>query len=141
MPTEKPNAKKIQPRKVIKRSKKKNKGGRPKFVLTDKQRKAAIDYVTSSGFWKTRLAKFMKISFPTLELVLKRDKSFFNDIEAADATFVQKMVERAKPEFILRSKYKDEFPENNFDPGAGQGGEELEAVILRIRKILPPSGQ
>jgi len=140
MPTEKPNAKKIQPRKVIKRSKKKNKGGRPQ-KFTDELKKSAIEYVKDSGYWKVRLAKYLRISVDTLDRRLKRDKGFADDLEAAESDFIRKTIKRAKPEFILRSKYKDEFPENNFDPGAGQGGEELEAVILRIRKILPPSGQ
>lgn len=140
MPTEKPRASKSKPRKIIKKPPKKNKGGRPQ-KFTDELKKSAIEYVTDSGYWKVRLAKHLRVSVDTLDRRLKRNKSFAEDLEAAESDFIRKTIKGAKPEFILRSKYKDEFPENNFDPGAGQGGEELEAVILRIRKILPPSGQ
>ena len=142
MPTEKPRAVKSKPLKVIKKSpKKKNKGGRPRFKLSDEQRKLAIEYVTQSGYWKVRLAKLLRTDNKTLDKLLARDKGFSHDLESAEAVFIGKTIQGAKPEFILKTKYRDEFPDNVFDPGAGQGGEELEAVILRIRKILPPSGQ
>ena len=135
--TEKPKAKIIvPPKKIIKK-----KNGRPRIKLTSEQKKLAVEYVSTSGLWKVRLAKFLKISFPTFESILKKDRSFFNDLEAADALFVQRTIKGAKPEFILRTKYKEEFPDNSFSDSGTGGSEELDAVILRIRKILPASGQ
>lgn len=119
----------------------KNQGGRPQIILSETQKKIAVEYVSSSGFWKLRLAKFLKIDLKTLNKILLKNRGFSRDLEAAEAVFVGKTIQNARPEFILRSKYREEFPDNSFDPGIGQGGEELEAVITRIRKILPASGQ
>lgn len=119
----------------------KNKTGRPRIILSEARKKLAIEYVASSGLWKVRLAKFLRIDHDTLNRILKTDRSFSDDLEAAEAVFVGKTIEKAKPEFILHSKYRDEFPDNSFDPGIGQHAEELDAVILRIRQILPASGQ
>lgn len=127
------------PTKLKRQPQNKNKGGRPQTELTEDRKSMAIEYVAASGFWKVRLAKFLKIDLKTLNKILQKNRGFSRDLEAADAVFVGKTIQHAKPEFILKSKYKDEFPDNSFDPGAGQGGEELEAVIKRIRTILPAS--
>ncbi len=122
-------------------SKKGNKGGRPRVILSGSQMQLAIEYVTTSGLWKVRLAKLLRIDHDTLNRILKTDRSFSDDLEAAEAVFIGKTIQRAKPEFILKTKYRNEFPDNNFDPGLGQGIEEFDAVIKRIRQILPASGQ
>lgn len=119
--------------------KKKNKGGRPQTEITEDRKCMAIEYVSASGFWKVRLAKFLKIDLKTLNKILEKDRGFSRDLEAADAEFVGKTIQHAKPEFILKSKYRDEFPDNSFDPGA-ERLPEFEAVIKHIRTILPASG-
>lgn len=124
-----------------KRGKKENKGGRPQTEITEDRKSMAIEYVAASGFWKVRLAKFLKIDLKTLNKILEKDRGFSRDLEAADAVFVGNTIKNAKPEFILKSKYRDEFPDNTSDPYAGQRSEEFEAVIKRIRTILPASGQ
>jgi len=139
MPKEKPKAtaKKLP---VPPKKKNKSRAGRPKIVFSQEIKDAAIQYVRDSGYWKVRLAKFLKVNTDTLDKKLKQDKNFSEDLEAAEAEFLRKTIKNAKPEFVLKTKYKDEFPEHNpFDPGAGSGGDELEAVILHIRKILPAS--
>lgn len=127
--------------KLKKQTRKQGRGGRPRIILSDEQKKLAIEYVKKSGLWKTRLARFLKINFRTFERILEIDKGFYNDLQSADAFFIAETIQRAKPEFILKTKYRDEFPDNSFDPGIGQHAEELDAVILRIRQILPASGQ
>lgn len=135
--TEKPKVKVNSPRKIVK---KKKRGPKP-IIFSEELKASAVLYVQESGYWKVRLSKFLRVSVDTLDRRLKTNRKFAEDLEAAEAEYIRNIVSKAKPEFILKSKYKDEFPDNSFDPGAGQGGEELEAVILRIRKILPPSGQ
>jgi len=122
------------------RKREKKRGPKP-IIFSDELKASAVLYVIDSGYWKTRLSKFLRVSVDTLDRRLKQDKKFAGDLEAAEAEFIRNNIKSAKPEFILSHKYRDEFPENNFDPGIGDGGEALEAVILRIRKILPASGQ
>lgn len=83
-------------------------------ILTDEQKKAAIQYVQLSGLYMLRLAKFLRISYPTLQKIFKEDQTFFKEIEAAEADFIQnvvKAVHEKRPDFILKSKYADEFPD------------------------------
>ncbi|GEM_PF-2706004 len=125
-----------------KQPQKKSRGGRPRIELTEKEKLMAIKYVTAAGFWKVRLADFLKISFPTLENILKKDASFFNDLKAAEAVFIGKIIQKAKPEFILRAKAGEEFPDSTqLDNESEQASEEIRKVVLRVREILPESGQ
>jgi len=92
----------------------KHKGGRPRgsFIkLTIDQKKAAINYVLKAGLWKVRLTHFLRIDLKTLNRILNSDKDFSLDLEAAEAEFAGNNIAAAKPEFILKTKYKDEFPE------------------------------
>lgn len=137
--TEKPKAGlKPTSKKVVKR---KPKRGRPLIKFSPEQKKLAVEYVEMSGLWKVRLSKFLKVDYETLDRILKKDKNFSNDLEAAEAKFIGKKIDTAKPEFVLRTKYREEFPDNSFSNDGTGGNEEIDAVILRIRKILPSSGQ
>lgn len=88
------------------------KTGRPEIELASSQKLTAVQYVQKTGLWKIRLAKFLKIDRGTLDRILKNDPTFSTDLEAADAQFCGKTIQKAKPEFILKTKYKDEFPED-----------------------------
>ena len=97
----------------------KNKGGRPLKELTEDQKLAAIQHVTVSGLWKIRLATFLRVDFKTLARILKDDNDFYKQLKAADAEFCANLISRAKPEFILMSKYPDEFPNPKIETGHG----------------------
>jgi len=89
----------------------KDKGGRAKIELTDKQKELAIRYVKNSGLWKVRLAMYLGIDVKTLRSILKSDKSFSLVLQTADAEFCGKIIKKAKPDFILKTKYREEFSE------------------------------
>jgi hypothetical protein len=103
--TEKRKAKPSVPKKP------KKKRGRKKITLTEGQKVAAVKYIASCGFWKYRLAAFLRIDHKTLDLILKRDKNFSLELEAANAEFCGKNIRKASPEFILHNKFSDEFPD------------------------------
>lgn len=90
----------------------KPKNGRPEVLYSKKQKQLAIQYVKTSGLWKIRLAKYLGISRTTLDKVIRKDKSFWTQLEMADAEFCSANIRKAKPDFILRTKYREEFPEN-----------------------------
>ena len=93
---------------------KRRKTGRPKIELVKKQRELAIQYVKVSGFWRQALADYLGISKPTLLQILKKDEGFLTALKAADAEFRKEIIELAKvkrPDFILKTKYREEFPE------------------------------
>lgn len=93
---------------------KRKKGGRPKIELDKKQKELAIQYVKVSGLWKQALADYLGISKPTLLQILKEDDSFLTALQAADAEFRKEIIELTKvkrPDFILKTKYREEFPE------------------------------
>ena len=94
-----------------KHRKKGEKPGTKVIVFTDKQKELAIRYVGNTGFWITRLAKYMSVDFKTLQRILKADPQLSKDIQSADAEFCGKTIKKAKPDFILRTKYRREFPE------------------------------
>lgn len=107
-----------------------------KFRLSLDQKNSAFDYVRASGFFKNRLASFLKISRPTLDRLLEEDEDFFTQIKAADAEFCKDLIELVKkkdPKFILRTKYIDEFNDSlkyeAFDPV-----EEIQRVKRLIDK-------
>lgn len=113
---------------------KENKGGRPLKELTEDQKLAAIQHVTVSGLWKVRLATFLRIDFKTLARILKDDNDFYKELKAADAEFCAGLISRAKPEFILMTKYPDEFP----NPKIGTGHDtdkRLEEFLDRARYL------
>lgn len=92
----------------------KSKGGRPKKKITKEQRDLAVKYVKVSGFWRQALADYLEISKPTLLQILKQDEGFLTALQAADAEFRKEIVELTKakrPDFILKTKYREEFPE------------------------------
>ena len=113
----------------------KNKGGRPLKELTEDQKHAAVQYVRDSGLWKIRLATFLRVDFKTLARILKEDKAFHLELKAADSIFFGNMVSRAKPEFILRTKYKDEFPDLKIETGHDTN-EELERFLDNQRYLI-----
>jgi len=93
---------------------KRKKGGRPKIEISKEQRDLAVKYVKVSGFWRQALADYLEISKPTLLQILKKDDSFLTALQAADAEFRKEIIELAKvkrPDFILKTKYREEFPE------------------------------
>jgi len=93
------------------------------YILSDEQKELALLYVRASGFYKTRLAAYLKISRPTLDRVIKDDAVFFTDLESASADFCKELIERVKekdPKFILRTRYREEFNDSvkfeKYDP-------------------------
>ena len=98
--------------KDLQKSSKPKKRGRPRIIISAKRKEAAIKYVLDSGFWFASLSSFLGINRETLRTKIKKDKHFFAALEAANAEFRRKMVIQAKPEFILRNKFSDEFPDN-----------------------------
>ena len=114
----------------------KNKGGRPPKELTEDQKLAAIQHVTISGFWKMRLATFLRVDFKTLARILKEDKGFSSKIKSADAQFCANMISRAKPEFILRTKYRDEFPDSKIVDSEHGLNQELREFLEKQSKLL-----
>ena len=68
-------------------------------------------YVKSSGLWKLRLTNLLAIDLKTLNRILKEDEGFSRNLKAADAEFCGNIIARARPEFILKTKYRDEFPD------------------------------
>lgn len=103
------------------------------FELTEKDKGFAIKYVEDSGFFKNRLADFLEISRPTLDKVLEEYPDFFTALKRADAIFCKELINTVKkknPYLILRTRYKEEFNENNgfgYDP---------EYELQRIRKMI-----
>lgn len=91
---------------------KENKGGRPQKVISKEMRVAAVQYVSDSGISMEVLANFLGIARSTLQDIFKRDKEFSAEIKTANAEFRRKTVMAAKPEFILRNKFRDEFPDS-----------------------------
>lgn len=89
----------------------KNKGGRPLKIISKEMQVAANKYVSDSGISMEALAHFLGIARSTLQEILKRDKKFSADIMAANAEFRRKTIKKARPEFILRNKFRDEFPD------------------------------
>lgn len=110
----------------------KNKGGRPLKELTEDQKHAAVQYVRDSGLWKIRLATFLRVDFKTLTRILKEDKAFHLELKAADSIFFGNMVSRARPEFILMTKYRDEFPNPKIKTG-NETNEKLERFLDNAR--------
>ena len=99
---------------IINMKVRKSKGGRPKIELVKKQKELAVQYVKVSGFWRQALADYLGISKPTLLQILKKDEGFLTVLKAADAEFRKEIIELAKvkrPDFILKTKYREEFPE------------------------------
>lgn len=93
---------------------KRGKGGRPKIELVKKQKELAIQYVKVSGFWRQALADYLEISKPTFLQILKEDEGFLTALQAADAEFRKEIVQLTKvkrPDFLLKTKYREEFPE------------------------------
>jgi len=88
----------------------KNKVGRPKINLSKKQKDLAIQYVKTSGLYKIRLAKYLCISRRSLYRLLERDGDFDTALQRADSEFCARMISKAKPDFILKTKYSGEFP-------------------------------
>jgi hypothetical protein len=83
--------------------------------LSDEQKELAVEYVKVTGLFKNRLARFLKLSRPTLDRILSEDNIFFTQLEAADAEFCKDLIIEAKrknPLAILKSRYPDEFGEN-----------------------------
>lgn len=113
-----------------------DKGGRPKVILIEAQKTLSIIYVKSSGLWKVRLAKLLRMDLKTLSRILREDRSFSLDLEAADAEFAGNIIARAKPEFILKTKYKDEFPETTISDADKGLNEAAEAALARMAKVL-----
>lgn len=84
--------------------------------LLYEEKKKAYMYVLVSGFYKVRLAQFLSISRPTLDRMLHDDPHFFTQLQAADAEFCKKLimqVAKKNPTFILKTKYRTEFPDNS----------------------------
>ena len=86
--------------------------GHPKTILSEDQKTLCIAYVKASGFYKLRLAKFLQIDVKTLRKILEEDRSFSLGLKAADAEFCGNIIARARPEFILKTKYRDEFSDS-----------------------------
>lgn len=89
----------------------KNKGGRPKTIFTEQQKHMAIKYVEDSGLYKIRIADLLGVDRKTFDKILKQDKEFKINLDRADSIFFANLVSRAKPEFILRNRFPDEFPD------------------------------
>lgn len=117
---------------------KRKKSGRPKIEITKNQRDLAVKYVKVSGFWRQALADYLEISKPTLLQILKEDGGFLTALQAADAEFRKEIVELTKvkrPDFILKTKYREEFPEK---VGVEHSvNSELEKALDRMAQILP----
>lgn len=83
-----------------------------KLILTNKEKDFALIYVRASGFYKSRLANYLKISRPTLNRIFNDDPGFFTNVEAANAEFCKELIERAKdknPLFLLERMFRKEF--------------------------------
>lgn len=111
------------------------KRGAPKVTLTDKQKNLAYNYVSQTGYWPTRLAAYLGIDAKTLHRILKEDKYFSAGIELAEAKFCGKKIKKASPDFILKTKYREEFPEKvQVEHGMD---EELKKFFDRQKRRLP----
>lgn len=109
--------------------------GRPTIGLSEESKSHCVDYVKASGFYKTRVAKFLRIDAKTLNKILKDDRSFSLDLEAADAEFQGKIIATARPEFILKTKYREEFPTNFKDDAGGALNEEIDRFLDRAKSL------
>jgi hypothetical protein len=118
---------------TIKSLSKKRGQGRPEIELSESQRVAAVKYVMETGFWLMRLKDFLGIDEKTLKRILKDDKDFSHLIKQANAAFLGKNIKKAKPDFILRNKARDEFADTNrievIDPE-----KELERILKLINE-------
>lgn len=115
----------------------KNEVGRPKITLTKKQKDLAIQYVKTSGLWKVRLAKYLGIGRRSLYRLLERDGNFDTALKAADADYCARIISKAKPDFILKTKYRKEFPEKARVGVKSEVDEKLEAFLDELDKSLP----
>src|SRR3972149_362145 len=89
----------------------KNPGGRPKTLLSEEQKHIVIKYAESAGFYKKSIAAILQIDRKTFDRILKLDKEFTLDLKRSDSIFYGNLVSRAKPEFILRTRFPEEFPD------------------------------
>lgn len=88
------------------------------FELTEETKQFAIKYVEEGGLFKNRLADFLSISRPTLDRVLEENDDFFTTLKHADAVFCKNLitqVSKKDPIFILRTRYKEEFDDKNYN--------------------------
>lgn len=86
--------------------------------ITEEAKQHAVKYVEESGLFKNRLADFLSISRPTLDRVLEKNEDFFTALKRADAVFCNKLiaqVSKKDPIFILRTRYKEEFDDKNYN--------------------------
>ncbi len=118
-----------------KTSNKRPKCGRPKIDLTKKQKDLAVQYVKTSGLWKDRLAKYLGVSRKTLYRILKRDQGFDTALQAADAVFCAEIIKKAKPDFILKTKHREEFIEKIVVEESVD--KKLKEFLDRVSKKLP----
>ena len=110
----------------------KNSGGRPKTVLTEEEKRIAIKYATSAGFYKKSIAAILQIDRKTFDRILKLNKEFKRDLDRADSIFFGNLVSRAKPEFILRTRFPDEFP----DPPRSRKAQEDNVHNQKLKEFL-----
>lgn len=84
-------------------------------TLSDYEKRNAVMYVELCGFRKNRLAKYLGISRPTLDKILKNDDDFFTQIKAANENFCKDLINLVKiknPVFLLEKMFPEEFGEN-----------------------------
>ena len=110
----------------------KNPGGRPKTVLTEEQKHIAFKYAESAGFYKKSIAAILQIDRKTFDRILKLDKEFERDLKRADSIFFGNLVSRAKPEFILRTRFPEEFP----DPPRSRKAPQDNAENQKLKEFL-----
>lgn len=85
-----------------------------------------------------RLADYLGMDIKTLHRILDEDATFSQDIKAADAEFLGvtiRIAQKKRPEFILETKYRDEFKKINtleiLDP---------EKEIKRVMDLIKSNG-
>lgn len=81
-------------------------------VLTDEEKQAAVLYVRATGFWAYRLADYLHMDYKTLKRILKDDPELSTRLKAAESEFKGELIRATiakRPDFILETKYKDEF--------------------------------
>lgn len=107
-----------------------------KVELSDKQKEEAVLYVKRTGYWVTRLAKFLGVDFKTLKRIIKADKDFSNAIEAAEGEFVGNVIAGTvskAPWVILARKYREEFPTETTKIEINDPHKRMQEIISRVK--------
>lgn len=106
------------------------------MILDKKTKEMTLKYVMATGFYKTRVADYLAISRPTFDKILENDPVFFTALKAADAVFCKDLImltAKKNPSFLLKTKYKDEFNDDNPHPDFNPE-EELKKIDKIIQK-------